>query len=258
KFDLQTELRPFVAQSPSGEPSFLNYAAKAAGIPNRRILSFDIVLYDAAPAGYAGLHDEFLSSPHLDDCEMAYALTAGAVSEDAADHSFVAFVYDHEECGSASDRGAQSGVFEALLERLCGKLGYSREDLFRTMARSVIFSADMAHAAHPSYPQTGDPDTKVRLNRGPVLKLNANQSYATSASGSAYFKKLCTESGIPYQEYVNRSTIRGGRTIGPMLSAKSGMIAVDIGNPLLAMHSAREFGGTEDLYHMRRLFSAFF
>lgn len=258
KFDLQTELRPFVAQSPSGEPSFLNYAAKAAGIPNRRILSFDIVLYDAAPAGYAGLHDEFLSSPHLDDCEMAYALTAGAVSEDAADHSFVAFVYDHEECGSASDRGAQSGFFEALLERLCGRLGYSREDLFRTMARSVIFSADMAHAAHPSYPQTGDPDTKVRLNRGPVLKLNANQSYATSASGSAYFKKLCTESGIPYQEYVNRSTIRGGRTIGPMLSAKSGMIAVDIGNPLLAMHSAREFGGTEDLYHMRRLFSAFF
>ena len=82
---------------------------------------------------------------------MAYALTAGAVSEDAADHSFVAFVYDHEECGSASDRGAQSGFFEALLERLCGRLGYSREDLFRTMARSVIFSADMAHAAHPSY-----------------------------------------------------------------------------------------------------------
>ena len=122
----------------------------------------------------------------------------------------------------------------------------------------MIFSADMAHAAHPSYPQTGDPDTKVRLNRGPVLKLNANQSYATSAGGSAYFKKLCAESGIPYQEYVNRSTIRGGRTIGPMLSAKSGMIAVDIGNPLLAMHSAREFGGTEDLYHMRRLFSAFF
>lgn len=256
-FDLQTEIRPFVAQSTDGETSFLRHAAKAAGVPEERILSFDMLLYDATPSGYAGLHEEFISSPRLDDCELAYTITAGACAEEAADHSFLAFLYDHEECGSESNRGAQSGAFEMLLERLCGSIGYGREELFRTMARSVIFSADMAHAAHPSYPQAGDPHTTVRINKGPVLKLNANQSYATSAEGSAYFKKLCAEHDIPYQEYVNRSTIRGGRTIGPMISAKGGMVTVDLGNPMLAMHSVREFGGTEDIYHMRRLFSAF-
>lgn len=256
-FDLQNEIRPFVAQSADGTPSFLQYAAKAAGVPEERILSFDILLYDAAPADYAGIHDEFISSARLDDCEMAYALTAGIVSEEAADNSFIAFIFDHEECGSASDRGAQSSAFEMLLQRLCGKIGYRQEEIFRVMARSVVFSADMAHAAHPSYPQTGDPNTMVQLNKGPVLKLNANQSYATSAGGSAYFKKLCAENKIPYQEYVNRSTVRGGSTIGPMISAKGGMTAVDIGNPMLAMHSIREFGGTEDIYQMRRLFSAF-
>ena len=105
--------------------------------------------------------------------------------------------------------------------------------------------------------QSGDPDTVVFLNRGPVLKMNSNQSYATSGEGCAYFKNLCIDNGIPFQEYVNRSTVKGGRTIGPMLSAKCGIIAVDIGNPILAMHSIRELGGSDDIYHMRRLFSAF-
>ena len=257
KFDLQTEMRPFIAQSADGKKSFLSAASKAAGIREKDILSFDILLYDAAPAAYAGLNDEFISAGHLDDCELAYAVTAGAVSEDAADESFIVMISDHEECGSESDRGAASSTFETLIRRICGKLGYSAEETMRTMCRSVIFSADMAHAAHPSYPQAGDPHTLVYLNKGPVLKLNANQSYATSASGSAYFKSLCVNHNIPFQEYVNRSTIRGGRTIGPLLSAKGGMVTIDIGNPTLAMHSVRELGGTEDIYQMRRLFSAF-
>lgn len=257
KFDMQTEVRPFAAQSDDGRKSFLEYAADAAGIKGKKILSFDMMLYDAEKSDYAGLNDEFISAPRLDDCEMAYAMAAGAVSEEAADASFIGFVYDHEECGSSSDRGAQSGVFEAIIERICCKMGYSREEMYRAMSRSIVFSADMAHASHPSYMQAGDPNTIVKLNKGPVLKINSNQSYATSGIGSAYFKKLCMDNDIPYQEYVNRSTARGGRTIGPMLSAKGGIVTVDIGNPMLAMHAIREFGGSEDIYHMRRLFSAF-
>lgn len=256
-FDLQTEMRPFVAQSADGKPAFLRYAAEAAGVQEARILSFDMMLYDAAPSGYAGLNDEFLSSPRLDDCEMAYAITAGAVSPEAADRSFIALIYDHEECGSESDRGAQGNALEMLLHRLCAQLGYTTDETYRVLSKSIAFSADMAHAAHPAYPQTGDPNTQVLLNRGPVLKLNANQSYATSARGSAYFKKLCEENAVPYQEYVNRSTARGGSTIGPVLSAKGGLLTVDLGNPMLAMHSVRELGGAEDVSHMRRLFSAF-
>ena len=144
-----------------------------------------------------------------------------------------------------------------LIERICYSQDYSYDDICRILSKSVVFSADMAHATHPSYAHTSDPNTAVYLNKGPVLKINSNQSYATSAKGSAFFKNLCEENNIPYQEYVNRSTARGGRTIGPMLSAAGGVLTVDIGNPMLAMHSIRELGGASDIYYMRKLFTAF-
>ena len=257
KFDLQTEIRPFVGQPEEGCAEFLRYVADHAGVDIEDILSFDMMMYDASPAEYIGINEEFLSSPGLDDCEMAYSVISAILSDELADESFVAFIYDHEECGSASDRGAQSSIFVDMIERICQKMGCNKEEYCRIMAKSVVFSADMAHASHPSYMQKSDPNTIVSLNKGPVLKINSNQSYASSAAGSAFFKKLCKDNGIPYQEYVNRSTARGGRTIGPMLSAMGGVMTVDIGNPMLAMHSVREFGGTSDIYYMRRLLSAF-
>lgn len=257
KFDLQTEIRPFVGQPEEKTPEFLKYAADYAGVEFEDILSFDMTLYDAAPAEYVGINDEFISSSGLDDCEMAYSIISGIISEDAADNSFIAYIYDHEECGSVSDRGAQSSIFWNLPERICAKLGYDRDDIYRIMSKSVVFSADMAHAAHPSYMHKSDPDTVVLLNKGPVLKMNSNQSYATSAAGSAFFKKLCIENSIPFQEYICRSNMRCGRTIGPALAAIGGALTIDIGNPMLAMHSVRELGGAEDIYHMRRLMSAF-
>jgi len=257
KFDLQTEIRPFVGQPEEGCGEFLRYVADDAGVDAADILSFDMMLYDAAPAEYVGINEEFISSSGLDDCELAYTLISAITSSELADNSFAVFIYDHEECGSASDRGAQSNMLPDLLERVCRKFGYNKEEFSRIMAKSVIFSADMAHATHPSYMNKSDPNTIVSLNKGPVVKINSNQSYATSVAGSAFFKKMCKENGIPYQEYVNRSTSRGGRTIGPMLSAMGGAMTVDIGNPMLAMHSVREFGGTEDIYQMRKLFKAF-
>lgn len=257
KFDLQTEIRPFVGQPEEGCTEFLHYVADSAGVDVEDILSFDMMMYDASPAEYIGINDEFISSPGLDDCEMAYSVISAIVSDELNDFSFAAFIYDHEECGSTSDRGAQGSAFVDITERICSKLGYNKEDYYRIMAKSIVFSADMAHASHPSYMQKSDPDTIVSLNKGPVLKTNANQSYANSVAGSAFFKKLCKENGIPYQEYVNRSTVRGGRTIGPMLSAMGGVVTVDIGNPMLAMHSVREMGGAKDIYYMRKLLSAF-
>lgn len=257
KYDLQTEIRPFVGQPDEGCGEFMRYVADDAGVDEADILSFDMLLYDAAPAEYIGINEEFISSNGLDDCEMAYTLISAITSGEVADNSFVIFIYDHEECGSASDRGAQSSIFTDITERICRKCGYDREDFYRIMSKSVVFSADMAHAAHPSYMQKSDPNTVVYLNKGPVLKINSNQSYASSAAGSAFFKKLCKENGIPYQEFVNRSNMRGGRTIGPMLSALGGVMTVDIGNPMLAMHSVREFGGTTDIYYMKKLFEAF-
>lgn len=257
KFDLQTEMCPFVGQPEEGEKEFMRYVADSSGVSYDDILSFDIMMYDAHPAEYVGINDEFISSPGLDDCQMAYALICAVTSAERADNSFIVHIYDHEECGSASDRGAQSRSFMELIERICYSQDYSYDDICRILSKSVVFSADMAHATHPSYAHTSDPNTAVYLNKGPVLKINSNQSYATSAKGSAFFKNLCEENNIPYQEYVNRSTARGGRTIGPMLSAAGGVLTVDIGNPMLAMHSIRELGGASDIYYMRKLFTAF-
>lgn len=257
KFDLQTEICPFVGQPEEGNPEFMRYVAENAGVEYDKILSFDIMMYDAQPAEYIGINDEFISSSGLDDCQMAYALISAIVSAERIDNSFIVHIFDHEECGSASDRGAQSRIFTEIIERICYNQGYSYDDICRVLSQSIIFSADMAHATHPSYSNKSDDNSIVYLNKGPVLKINSNQSYATSAQGSAFFKKLCKDNNIPCQEFVNRSTARGGRTIGPMISASSGILTVDIGNPMLAMHSIRELGGAADVYYMRKLFSAF-
>jgi aspartyl aminopeptidase len=145
-----------------------------------------------------------------------------------------------------------------LIDRICEKLGYTVEDKYRALANSMLFSADQAHATHPSYLGLQDPQLKVKLGEGPVLKLNYKQSYSTSARGTAFFRTLCEKEGIPYQMFNNNSDTGGGGTIGPILSANYGVCSVDIGNPVIAMHAVREFGGTDDGYYMEKLFEAFF
>ena len=122
----------------------------------------------------------------------------------------------------------------------------------------MIFSADMAHATHPAFKGLQDPKLPVQLGAGPVLKLSPGQHYSTSARGTAFFRTLCERENIPYQQFNNNSDTRGGGTIGPILSAAYGVCSVDIGNPMLAMHSIREFGGADDGYYMAKLFEAFF
>lgn len=265
-FSVQSELLPFF--SLSGESAFSSWLAETAGrfagrkIPRERILSFDLSLCDGTPAGFAGMQNEFLSAPGLDNRAMIHALftaLCAASADGSATFPAVAFAFNHEECGSLSHTGARSAFVTGLIRAICALHGCNTEpDFFDVMQRSCVFSADMAHATHPAYESKSDPNLPVRLGGGPVLKAASNQSYATSAAVSAFFIDLCRSNGIPFQQFANHSDARGGGTIGPMLSAALGVSAADIGNPMLAMHAVRELCAVSDQEAMQKLFRCFF
>lgn len=258
-FNPQTELLPLFSQDQDSQDAFMSFVAEQAAVDEDDVLSFDLMPYDANPACLTGLSNEFISAPRLDDYAMAYSMIRGFIeSSDGSDVSSVAAVFDHEEIGSGTDRGARSNMIESVIERISEKLGFDSEEKFCSLSRSVILSADMAHAAHPAYPGKSDPNHNVQINKGPVLKTSAGQSYITSPRGSAFFRKMCLDNGIPFQEFVNRSDSRGGGTIGPMMAAKYGALSIDVGSPMLAMHSARELSGALDVFNATAMFEAFY
>lgn len=258
KFNIQTELCPLFAQSDNGQ-TFTGLLAKEANCSEEDILSFDLMTFEASAGTFVGLNKEFVSSPRLDDLSMVYSVFTGLLeSGENMKSNAIAVAFDHEECGSLSDRGARSNFLDMILDRIFESYKVSKELKYISLSKSFLISGDMAHAAHPAYPDKNDPHMHVHLNKGPVLKHNSNQSYASSSMASAFIKNLCKINDIPLQEYANRSDIRGGGTIGPMLSAEYGITAVDIGNPMLSMHSARELCGSKDPHMMHMLFKAFY
>lgn len=259
KFNIQTELLPFFAQNGEGKPKFLSYLAENIRTEESNILSFELAPYEVFDGCFVGANEEFISVARLDDAAMSHDIMAGFIEcGDDANASDIAVAFDHEEIGSNSNRGAKCNTIMQIIDRICEKLGYGAEDKYRALAKSVVFSADQAHATHPSYTGNHEMLLPIYLNKGPVLKLSPGQSYATSPRGTAFFKLLCEKNEIPYQVFNNRSDGRGGGTIGPILSAEHGVLTVDIGNPILSMHAVRELGGTDDSYYMTKLFRAFF
>ena len=259
KFNIQTELLPFFAQNNEGKPKFLSYLAEYMGVNASDILSFELAPYEVFDGCFVGANEEFISVAGLDDASMAYSVMAGFIeAEENCAASDIAVAFDHEEIGSNSNRGARCNTIMQIIDRICEKLGYGAEDKYRALAKTIVFSADMAHATHPSYLANHEMNLPVFLNKGPVLKLAYTQSYATSSRGTAVFKLLCEKNDIPYQVFNNRSDVKGGGTIGPIISSEYGVLTVDIGNPSLSMHAVRELGGTDDCYYMTKLFRALF
>ncbi len=258
KFNVQTEMNPFFAESADGKPSFINYIAEHVGVSAEDILSYELSPYEYQSGCFVGANEEFISIGRLDDAAMVHASFTALLSYENIDNSCIAIAYDHEEIGSKSTRGAGNNSLMMVIDRICEAQKATVEGRYRSMASSLVFSADMAHATHPSYEAKHDLKHQVKLNGGPVLKSAYYQSYATSAKGSAIFKMICKNNDIPYQVFVNRSDARGGGTIGPMIAAEHGITTVDIGNPQLSMHSIRELCGAEDHYHMTRLFKGLF
>lgn len=230
-------------------------AAAGAPLPE---LTFDLCLYDLTPAGYGGANDEFVHSGRLDNLAMCHAALEAFLEAPAdGDAVQVIALFDHEEVGSVSAQGARSNLLPTLLERVAIALGVDRDGWLRQLSTSFLVSADMAHALHPNYPEKHEPDHFPLPNRGPVLKANANQRYAGDGASASRLAAWARRADVPLQNFISRSDLACGSTVGPGLAADLGIAGVDVGSPMLSMHSARELCGADDPERMTALMREF-
>jgi aspartyl aminopeptidase len=230
-----------------GPQSFIGYVAEQAGIDPDDVLGADLMTHDLTPSRLSGVGDQFVSAPRLDNQASCYAGLEAFLDAASAGHLPVLALFDHEEVGSTSDHGAGSELLLTTLERIVLASGGGRADFLRRLPGSMVASADMAHATHPNYPERHEPGHLIAINGGPVLKVHPNLRYATDGRTAAAFALACRQAGVPLQRYEHRADLPCGSTIGPMTSARTGIPTVDVGAPQLAMHSARELMGTNDV-----------
>jgi len=231
----------------SGPRSFLDYVAGQVEVDADDVLGFDLMTHDLTPSTLAGAERDLVSAPRLDNQCTCYAGLEALLAAEPTGYLPVLALFDHEEVGSQSDHGAQSELLPTVLERIVLAAGGGREDFLRRLPGSMVASGDMAHATHPNYPERHEQGHLVEVNAGPVLKVQPNLRYATDGRTAAAFALACRQAGVPLQRYEHRADLPCGSTIGPMTSARTGIPTVDVGAAQLAMHSAREVMGAEDV-----------
>ncbi|MBW2272795.1 MAG: M18 family aminopeptidase [Deltaproteobacteria bacterium] len=237
-------------------------AQDLADVSPEQILAFDLMAYDTQPSGVSGSRGEFILAPRLDNlasCHAALSALVDVQQGDLAPFTRVVALYDHEEVGSRSAQGAAGTFLVDVLDRVVASVkGGEPQGLPRALAASTLVSADMAHAVHPNYSERHESGHQPLIGGGPVIKVNANQSYATDAETAGLFTALCRKVGVAPQHFVSRSDLACGSTIGPITAARLGVRTVDVGNPMLSMHSCREMAGTADVEPMIEILRAFF
>lgn len=236
----------------------LTAIARELSVELKSIIDFDLFLYEYEKGCIIGLNNEFISSSRLDDLAMVHAGIRALTRVAAVEATNVMVCFDNEEVGSATKQGADSDMLVNILERIAISLGKTREDFFRAISKSFMISADNAHALHPNSPEKHDPTNKSYMNKGPVIKINASQSYTTDSNSDTVYELICEKAAVPVQKFVNRSDARGGSTIGPISSTHLNIRSVDMGSPTLAMHSIRELGGVMDHTYVTRSFEEFY
>ena len=224
-----------------------------------RILSWDLAVYDTQKGAFWGAENEFYANSQLDNLASCHAALQGLLDDTVLENeaTLVCAFFDHEEIGSESNKGADGSFLGDVLKRISLVTEKNKEDFTRALAKSFMVSADMAHAYQPNFPLAYDPDHKVFVNKGPVIKVNANQRYSTESVSQAMFVDWCEQAGVPYQKYSHRSDLACGSTIGPITSARLGIRSVDVGNPVWAMHSIRESAGVLDHGYMIKVLKKF-
>ena len=241
-------------------PDFRAYLAEQVGVEPEMVMAWDAMFHDVAPATLAGLDEEFLASARLDNQLSCFtALSALLAVADAPGETIpMVALFDHEEVGSVSTTGAASPFLRHQIERIAAAFGADHEARLVAAARSIVISADGAHATHPNYPERHEPEHQISLNGGPVIKINANQRYATDAGGQAIVEYACRNADIPVQHFVTRTDLACGSTIGPATAGELGIAVVDVGIAQLGMHSAREMCGSADPALFARALEAVF
>ena len=246
-----------------GLPQLLAAELRAGGVEAAPddVLGFDLLAYDTQPATVAGAEGEFVQSARLDNlasCHAALAALARSAGDGPRRATRGIVLYDHEEVGSQSAAGAGGPLLQETLGRVvAGEKGAAPDALPRALSRSMLVSADMAHAVHPNFADRHEPEHRPRIGGGPVIKHNASQSYATDAATAGRFAELCLRAGTQPQHFSSRNDLRCGSTIGPISAARVGIPTVDVGNPMLSMHSCREMAGSADVAPMIDVLSRF-
>ena len=221
-----------------------------------KLLDFDVQLFDAQPAQWGGLNDEWIFSGRLDNLSSCHAIAEAFASSQPLEKDFqVAAFFNNEEVGSTTREGAGSNFLKSVLES--SLRGSGADDLDSMLAASLALSIDMAHAEHPNFTQKHDSYHAPILGQGVVLKINSQKRYASDVFSNAQFKLICEQNNIPYQTFVMRNDMPCGSTVGPTISASLGIPTVDIGEPMLSMHSIREMADVADHGKMTSLLSAF-
>lgn len=232
--------------------------ANELNVKEEDILGFDLGLYEIEKGAIIGLNEEFISAGRLDDMWMVYTGIKALINSKETKSTKVMVCIDNEEIGSLTAQGANSALLLNILERITLSLGKDREGLHRALANSLMISADLAHAVHPNAEEKHDPTNRPVLGNGPVLKTAASGSYSTDSYNAAIFEGLCKSANVPYQKFYNRSDVRGGTTIGPITSSLLTIPVMDMGAPLLSMHSIRELASVKDNEYTIKLFTEFY
>ncbi len=266
KLDKQAHTQPVWGLGAHESADLLGELAASARVDGApvdpaRIRGFDIVTADSARGAVFGRGDAFLAAGRLDDLASVHAgAVALAAASDGfdADHIPVLAVFDHEEIGSATRSGAAGPFLEDVLERIGLALGADRSERMRALASSWCVSSDVGHSVHPNYGEKHDPNVQPLLGSGPILKINANQRYATDGAGAAAWHGWCAAADVTSQAFVSNNSVPCGSTIGPITATRLGIRTVDVGIPILSMHSARELAGVTDLLDLSKVAEAFF
>ncbi|RKF61763.1 Aspartyl aminopeptidase [Golovinomyces cichoracearum] len=294
--DEEKEFEPLKSLSDRHHPRIVEIIAEHAEVSVDDLVDFEVILYDTQKSCIGGLNDELIFSSRLDNLGMAYCAIEGLIESVASPTALVdessirlSICFDHEEIGSTSAQGAASNLLPAVLRRLSVitphpdldsktqgdyHSSFAPTDLNtsttyeQSLSTSFLISADMAHSVHPNYTQKYETDHHPEINKGTVIKINANQRYATDCPGIVLLQEISrraqpaaistTSEGVPLQLFVVRNDSPCGSTIGPMLSASLGSRTLDLGNPQLSMHSIRETGGVYDIEVAIKLFESFF
>ncbi len=256
QLDRQHHVQPIFTVGEAPEVAAL--LLESAGVPNAELAAYDIFCYPVQPPATFGPSEEFLASGRLDNLSSVHAGLRGLLNSASSGEAISVFAaFDHEEVGSATRSGAQGPFLSNVLFRTAKALGLTDGEHLRAMATSSCVSADAGHAVHPNYAHHHDPVNKPLLNEGPLLKINAGQRYATDAVGSALWRRACHAANVPVQEFVSNNAVPCGSTIGPFTATQLGITTVDVGIPLISMHSAREMCGVEDPPLLARALAAY-
>jgi aspartyl aminopeptidase len=258
----QTHLPPILQMAEtdlSSENVLKDLVARELQCKVEEVVSLDLALYDVQASTFAGPNDEFVFAPRLDNLASCHAATLALLEVSKQDDATrVLAFYDHEEVGSESAQGGESPFLKDALERMVMDSDNPRESLMRAIAQSIFISADMVHAVHPNYTDKHESQHLPLINAGPVIKTNANQRYSTEGVSSAHFELMCQRAGVSVQKFVVRSDMGCGATIGPITAANLGIRTVDVGNPMLSMHSIREMAGSQDHGDLIQVFKEYF